>query len=149
MVLKQRLDQRQVQKLILAPALQQAIKLLPLDQPGAHRDHRHRALAEPPPRGRNGGETVPESRGERRAAERTSRARRVPSGGCGGDAETAGGPAEAEDLEFESHFQDYLDDGFRPYFSDRRDVPALENTLSKSPSLLDLLNVQANVTFFR
>jgi DNA-directed RNA polymerase specialized sigma54-like protein len=30
MLLKQRLDQRQVQKLILAPALQQAIKLLPL-----------------------------------------------------------------------------------------------------------------------
>ena len=30
MALKQRLDQRQVQKLILAPALQQAIKLLPL-----------------------------------------------------------------------------------------------------------------------
>ena len=30
MTLKQRLDQRQVQKLILAPALQQAIKLLPL-----------------------------------------------------------------------------------------------------------------------
>ena len=30
MSLKQRLDQRQVQKLILAPALQQAIKLLPL-----------------------------------------------------------------------------------------------------------------------
>ncbi|MBP1661110.1 MAG: Sigma-54 factor, Activator interacting domain, partial [Candidatus Aminicenantes bacterium] len=29
-MLKQRLDQRQVQKLILAPALQQAIKLLPL-----------------------------------------------------------------------------------------------------------------------
>ncbi|MDH4258612.1 MAG: RNA polymerase sigma-54 factor, partial [Candidatus Aminicenantes bacterium] len=28
--MKQRLDQRQVQKLILAPALQQAIKLLPL-----------------------------------------------------------------------------------------------------------------------
>src|SRR5512147_99973 len=30
MTLRQRLDQRQVQKLILAPALQQAIKLLPL-----------------------------------------------------------------------------------------------------------------------
>jgi len=30
MVLKQRIEQRQVQKLILAPALQQAIKLLPL-----------------------------------------------------------------------------------------------------------------------
>jgi len=30
MTLKQRLDQRQVQRLILAPALQQAIKLLPL-----------------------------------------------------------------------------------------------------------------------
>ena len=30
MALKQRLDHRQVQKLILAPALQQAIKLLPL-----------------------------------------------------------------------------------------------------------------------
>src|SRR4030065_184633 len=29
-MLKQRLDQRQIQKLILAPALQQAIKLLPL-----------------------------------------------------------------------------------------------------------------------
>ena len=30
MPMKQRLDQRQVQKLILAPALQQAIKLLPM-----------------------------------------------------------------------------------------------------------------------
>ena len=30
MALKQRLDQRQIQRLILAPALQQAIKLLPL-----------------------------------------------------------------------------------------------------------------------
>ena len=30
MALKQQLHQRQVQKLILAPALQQAIKLLPL-----------------------------------------------------------------------------------------------------------------------
>ncbi len=51
------------------------------------------------------------------------------------------------DLEFESRFQDYLDDGFRPYFSEKRDAPALENTLSKSPSLLDLLSLQANVTF--
>src|SRR4030042_4439771 len=54
----------------------------------------------------------------------------------------------AEDLEFESHFQEYFDDGFRPYFSERKEVPALENILSKSPSLWDHLNWQANLTFF-
>jgi RNA polymerase sigma-54 factor len=147
MVLKQRLDQRQVQKLILAPALQQAIKLLPLtnlelieiiDSELAQNPLLEEEIAEGADREKEGKESSAEEQAERSE----SQAEDSSSG-----QEPAEGAAETLDLEFESHFQDYLDDGFRPHFSERRDVPALENTISRSPSLLDLLSVQANVTF--
>jgi RNA polymerase sigma-54 factor len=148
MVLKQRLDQRQVQKLILAPALQQAIKLLPLtnlelieiidaelsQNPLLEEETSEKKVAE--------GEDKEGGREER--AESTE-------GGAEDDSaegEQPGTSGEAEDLEFEAHFQEYFDDGFRPYFSERKEVPSLENVLSKSPSLWDHLNWQANLTFF-
>ena len=143
MVLKQRLDQRQVQKLILAPALQQAIKLLPLtnlelieviDDELAQNPVLEDETTETKVRETEGKEGSNEDRAET-AEPGTS------------EAEPAGGADVSGDLEFESRFQDYLDDGFRPYFSEKRDAPSLENTLSKSPSLLDLLSLQANVTF--
>ncbi len=140
MVLKQRLDQRQVQKLILAPALQQAIKLLPLtnlelievidaelsQNPMLEEETPEKATKEKEETGEESREVVREE----------------------DKAEVAEDQGAGEDIEFESHFQEYFDDGFRPNFSERKEVPALENILSKSPSLWDHLNWQANLTFF-
>jgi len=148
MVLKQRLDQRQVQKLILAPALQQAIKLLPLtnlelievidsevsQNPMLEEETQEKAVEEK-------GEKTDE-REEAEAGERTESREEMEQT----DGQEV--PEGAVDLEFESHFQEYFDDGFRPNFSERKETPALENILSKSPSLWDHLNWQANLTFF-
>ncbi|OGD36922.1 MAG: RNA polymerase sigma-54 factor [Candidatus Aminicenantes bacterium RBG_19FT_COMBO_58_17] len=148
MLLKQRLDQRQVQKLILAPALQQAIKLLPLtnlelieiiDSEVSQNPMLEEETQEKPSPEKEG---KTDEREEREAGEKTESRE---------EAELADGqgvPEGAVDLEFESHFQEYFDDGFRPNFSERREVPALESVLSKSPSLWDHLNWQANLTFF-
>jgi RNA polymerase sigma-54 factor len=148
MLLKQRLDQRQVQKLILAPALQQAIKLLPLtnlelieiiDSEVSQNPMLEEETQEKPSSEKEG---KTDEREEREAGEKTESRE---------EAELADGqgvPEGAVDLEFESHFQEYFDDGFRPNFSERREVPALESVLSKSPSLWDHLNWQANLTFF-
>lgn len=138
-MLKQRLDQRQVQKLILAPALQQAIKLLPLtnldliEVIDAELSQNPMLEEETPEKAAKEKEEPREESREVREEEKTE------------VAEDQGGE---EDIEFESHFQEYFDDGFRPNFSERKEVPALENILSKSPSLWDHLNWQANLTFF-
>jgi RNA polymerase sigma-54 factor len=148
MVLKQRLDQRQVQKLILAPALQQAIKLLPLtnlelievidsevsQNPMLEEETQEKAVEEK-------GEKTDE-REEAEAGERTESREEMEQT----DGQEV--PEGAVDLEFESHFQEYFDDGFRPNFSERKETPAMYNILSKSPSLWDHLNWQANLTFF-
>jgi len=148
MILKQRLDQRQVQKLILAPALQQAIKLLPLtnlelievidselsQNPMLEEETQEKSVQEK-------GEKT-EERDEGEAGERTEPREETELG------DGQGVPEGAVDLEFEFHFQEYFDDGFRPNFSERKEIPALENVLSKSPSLWDHLNWQANLTFF-
>jgi RNA polymerase sigma-54 factor len=149
MVLKQRLDQRQVQKLILAPALQQAIKLLPLtnlelieiidselsQNPLLEEETAERKVSE-------GEEGKDEGREERAESPESGPEDEAAEG------EQPGNPGGLEDAEFESHFQEYFDDGFRPYFSERKEVPSLDNVLSKSPSLWDHLNWQANLTFF-
>jgi RNA polymerase sigma-54 factor len=139
MALKQRLDQRQVQKLILAPALQQAIKLLPLTNleliEVIDGELSQNPMLE---------EEIPEKRLQEKEEEGGEARERT-------DEERIDGQAAsdiAQDLEFESHFQEYFDDGFRPHFSEKKEVPALENTLSRSPSLWDHLNWQANLTFF-
>ncbi len=45
-------------------------------------------------------------------------------------------------------FQEYLDEGFRPHFSESREAVSLENTISRTDSLWDHLNWQATLTFF-
>ena len=152
MIMKQRLDQRQVQKLILAPALQQAIKLLPLtnlelievideelssnplleieEETEEKKPEAEVSAAEPGPEA----EKAEPAEGEAESAAAD---------------ETAEGRAENyEEIEFDSYFQEYIDDGFRPFPQERKEVPSLENTLSKSLSLWDHLNWQANLTFF-
>jgi len=138
MVLKQRLDQRQVQKLILAPALQQAIKLLPLtnlelieiidtelsQNPMLEVEEEiSEKVSEKEPR-----ESAEEEKTEEKEQEEES--------------------TDEEIAEFESHFQEYFDEGFRTHFYERKEALVLENIVSKSPSLWDHLNWQANLTFF-
>jgi RNA polymerase sigma-54 factor len=147
-VLKQRLDQRQVQKLILAPALQQAIKLLPLT---------NLELIEVIDSELSQNPLLEEETPEKKVAEEEKKTGDREDSAEGAETDTpddsglperTDSPVGSEDLEFESHFQEYFDDGFRPYFSEKREVPSLENVLSKSPSLWDHLNWQANLTFF-
>jgi RNA polymerase sigma-54 factor len=148
MPLRQRLDQRQVQKLILAPALQQAIKLLPLTNLELI-EVINTEMAQNP---------MIEIEGE-------SQDREAPEPGQSADEREAEKPRDetpaelklpAEDPSFEPHdsdgfdarFQEYLDDGFRPRFHENREAVSLENTLSRSPSLGDHLEWQATLTFF-
>ena len=150
MLMKQRLDQRQVQKLILAPALQQAIKLLPMTNlelieviDEELSDNPMLELEE---------ETVdkkPESEIEPEAgAEAAAAAAGVDKAPDAGPSDMDDPPENPEDREFESYFQEYIDDGFRAFPQERTEVPSLENTLSKSSSLWDHLSWQANLTFF-
>jgi RNA polymerase sigma-54 factor len=148
MTLRQRLDQRQVQKLILAPALQQAIKLLPLTNLELI-EVIDEELAQNPMI------EIEEEQSERKAKDSETRA-----------AEEAGvknKESVLEGLSLESTepklgepggdnvlagFQEYLDDGFRPHFSENREAVSLENTISRTASLWDHLNWQASLTFF-
>jgi RNA polymerase sigma-54 factor len=56
------------------------------------------------------------------------------------------GEASAENIL--AGFQDYLDEGFRPHFTERGEAVSLENTISRAASLWDHLNWQASLTFF-
>ncbi len=148
MVLKQRLDQRQVQKLILAPALQQAIKLLPLtnlelieiidselsQNPMLEFEEE---TAEKPQVEEGKLEEKERSEPEKEAGEEES-----------GFEESSESKGEEEDQEFTSYFEEYFDSGFRPFSSEKKEVASLENIVSKSFSLWDHLNWQANLTFF-
>ncbi|MGB8951040.1 MAG: RNA polymerase factor sigma-54 [Candidatus Aminicenantales bacterium] len=147
MIMRQRLDQRQVQKLILAPALQQAIKLLPLtslelievmDEEMSMNPllELEEECVEKKPDA-----DVPESQSERVSKEETA------------ETESTGGEVkeiaeDKEDFDFVSYFQEYIDDGFRSLPMGKKEVPSLENVLSKGASLWDHLNWQANLTFF-
>jgi RNA polymerase sigma-54 factor len=148
MTFRQRLDQRQVQKQILAPALQQAIKLLPLTNLELV-EVINEEVAENP---------MLEIEGE--SLDRTSAEGGEPAEERDAEKPRDETPTElklpAEDPNFEPHdsegfdarFQEYLDDGFRPRFQETREAVSLENTLSRSPSLEDHLEWQATLTFF-
>jgi RNA polymerase sigma-54 factor len=148
MTLRQRLDQRQVQKLILAPALQQAIKLLPLTNLELI-EVIDAELAQNPMievEGESLDREAPEpgQPAEEREAEKAPDEAPV----------ELKLPAKDPDFEpaasgeFDPRFQEYLDDGFRPHFYENREAVSLENTLSRTPSLWDHLNWQASLTFF-
>lgn len=136
MILKQRLDQRQVQKLILAPALQQAIKLLPLTNLELI-EIIDTELSQNPML-----EVENEVREKKTEGERKTSGQEEPQ------EEKEFDEARKEEEEFESYFQGYFDNGFRSYFTERKEAPNLENIVSKSISLWDHLNWQANLTFF-
>jgi len=146
MMLKQQLHQRQVQRLILAPALQQAIKLLPLtnldlieviDEELAQNPMLE--IEEETSDEKKDAETSQESDEADSPREREAALMEKDDG-----SETS---KSEEDKEFEAYFQEYFDNGLRTYSHEKKEAPILENFVSKSTSLWDHLNWQANLTF--
>ena len=150
MVLKLRLEQRQVQKLILAPALQQAIKLLPLTNLELI-ETIDTELSQNPmlELEEESMEKAPDEESEAREKDRTETEKeRDLAKEDAGSEEAIESKGDAEDSEFESYFNEYFDEGFRSTFIEKREAPSLENIVSESTSLWDHLNWQANLTFF-
>ncbi len=143
-MLKQKLDQKQVQKLILAPALQQAIRLLPLTNLELI-EIIDAELSQNPVLEETSGEMSLETGGEESTGEKEARSEvDLPM--------EEKNPLELEsnegDAEWETVFREYLDDSLPPSRETRGEAPSLENILARGPSLWDHLNWQANLTFF-
>src|SRR5918993_3432042 len=134
MAIQQRLHTKLVQKLILTPSLQQAIKLLPMSTLELS-DLLNQEMVENPLL-----EEIP-----------TEDLQQT-------DAAAAAEKAEAEqpqkadksdnwdDSDYEYFFGDYLDDGYRPHAPQEvKELPPIENTLSTGSSLTDHLMWQLSL----
>ena len=149
MALKQQLHQKQIQKLILAPALQQAIRLLPLTNLDLI-EVIDTELAENPMLEINE-ETAEKKSSEVQAKDRESKAdaERIevepPDDFSIQDAISTLGDEKVREIE--KYFQEYYDNGFRPWSQETKEAPVLENFVSKSPTLWDHLEWQANLAF--
>src|SRR4030042_605004 len=135
MSIQQKLHTRLVQKLILTPSLQQAIKLLPMTTIELS-DLLNQEMVENPLL-----EEVPTE--ELQPAETVQAAEKP--------AET---PPETsaqkndtwDDADYEYFFGDYLDDGYRPRTpTEVKELPPIENTLATSASLADHLMWQLSL----
>ncbi len=133
MAIQQKLHTKLVQKLILTPSLQQAIKLLPMSTLELA-DLLNQEVVENPMLE----EVSPD---DAQSADNAS-------------AEKAEGDAEAsatkvdnwDDSDYAYFFGDYLDDGYRPRTQQEvKELPPIENTLSTSTSLADHLQWQLSL----
>ncbi len=132
MAIHQRLHARLVQKLILTPSLQQAIKLLPmstlelaelLNQEMVENPMLEEVPAEDPPSAE--AEKPADAEAEKPADERTD---------------------NWDDADYEYFFGEYLDEGYRPRQPmEVKELPPIENTLSSRNSLADHLAWQLNL----
>src|SRR5215510_7076176 len=127
MAISQKLHTKLVQKLILTPSLQQAIKLLPMSTLELA-DLLNQEMVENPLL-----EEVPTE--ELQPAEQQAQNEKA-------DAEkpTAEKTDQWDDADYEYFFGDYLDDGYRSRTpSEVKELPPIENTLSTTGSLSDHL----------
>src|SRR5437588_12025567 len=132
MAIQQKLHTKLVQKLILTPSLQQAIKLLPMSTLELA-ELLNQEMVENPLL-----EEVPTE--ELQPAEQTQAEK--------ADAEkpTAEKTDAWDDADYEYFFGDYLDDGYRPRTPQEvKELPPIENTLSTSTSLADHLMWQLSM----
>jgi len=136
MSIQQKLHTKLVQKLILTPSLQQAIKLLPMSTIELS-DLLNQEMVENPLL-----EEVPTEELQPADAAQTPEK----------PAETATAETSAEkndtwdDADYEYFFGDYLDDGYRPRTpTEVKELPPIENTLSTSASLSDHLMWQLSI----
>jgi len=126
MAIQQKLHTKLVQKLILTPSLQQAIKLLPMSTLELA-DLLNQEMVENPLL-----EEVPTE--ELQPAEQQQQQEKPP------DQQPADKGDSWDDADYEYFFGDYLDDGYRSRTpSEVKELPPIENTLSTAASLSDHL----------
>src|SRR3954451_1121134 len=126
MAIQQKLHTKLVQKLILTPSLQQAIKLLPMSTLELA-DLLTQEMVENPLL-----EEVPTE--ELQPAEQQQQPEKAP------DQQPADKGDAWDDADYEYFFGDYLDDGYRSRTpSEVKELPPIENTLSTAASLSDHL----------
>src|SRR6187549_3348491 len=126
MGIQQKLHTRLVQKLILTPSLQQAIKLLPMSTLELS-DLLNQEMVENPML-----EEVP--------TEDLQPAEAAPAPEKTEPTEQPNKTDTWDDQDYEYFFGDYLDDGYRPKAPQEvKELPPIENTLSTSSSLSDHL----------
>jgi RNA polymerase sigma-54 factor len=135
MSIQQKLHTKLVQKLILTPSLQQAIKLLPMSTLELV-DLLNQEMVENPML-----EEVPtEELQPAEAATQPEKTEAEPP------ATTEKGDDSWDDSDYEYFFGDYLDDGYRPRAPQEvKELPPIENTLSTSASLSDHLMWQLSL----
>ena len=132
MGIQQRLHTKLVQKLILTPSLQQAIKLLPMSTLELS-DLLNQEMVENPML-----EEVPTE--DLQPADQATQEAEKPAAEATSKAETW------DDQDYEYFFGDYLDDGYRPRAPQEvRELPPIENTLSTASSLTDHLMWQLSM----
>ncbi len=131
MAIQQKLQTKLAQKLILTPALQQAIKLLPMSTLEladllTQEVVENPLLEEIPTEELQATETPAEEKAEEKTAtDKTD---------------------TWEDADYDYFFGEYLDDGYRPRMQQEvRELPPIENTLSTSSSLTDHLEWQLSL----
>src|SRR5579862_9816074 len=126
MGIQQKLHTKLVQKLILTPSLQQAIKLLPMSTLELS-DLLNQEMVENPML-----DEIPVE--DLQPAEATPAQEKAEAD------EKAGKTDTWDDQDYEYFFGDYLDDGYRPRAPQEvKELPPIENTLSTSTSLADHL----------
>jgi RNA polymerase sigma-54 factor len=132
MAIQQKLHTKLVQKLILTPSLQQAIKLLPMSTLELA-DLLNQEMVENPLL-----EEVPTE--ELQPAEQAQQEK------AEGEKATAEKTDQWDDADYEYFFGDYLDDGYRSRTpSEVKELPPIENTLSSTGSLADHLMWQLSL----
>jgi len=137
MFIKQQLHQKQVQKLVLAPALQQAIKLLPLTNLDLIEIIDEELSKNPMLELKE--ETADENGRDNQSERKEDKDK----------TQDLDDPLQIDDdKDFEKYFKEYFDNRFRSYSIEKKEAPAYENFVSKSTTLWDHLNWQANLTFF-
>ena len=130
MALQQRLHTKLVQKLILTPSLQQAIKLLPMSTLELA-DMLNQEVVENP--------LLEEVQGEDAQNAEASAPEKA-------EAEPAAKVDGWDDGDYAYFFGDYLDEGYRPRAQQEvKELPPIENTLSTTSSLADHLEWQLSL----
>jgi len=136
-MIKQKLDQKQVQKLVLAPALQQAIKLLQLTNLELQEVVNLELEENPVLEVDEGGNEEPSSEEE------------LTEGQIPEQEEVQTDPGdEMDEIIFAAGFQDYLEEELPHFGSEEKDEVKYENFISRRPNLWEHLSWQANLNFY-
>ena len=146
MSLKLQLHQKQVQKLILAPALQQAIKLLPLTNLDLieiiDKELSENPMLELTEETLDPGEDDKDkSKSDKNERDKVQEERQEEFN----IQEAISVLGDEKNPEIERYFQEYFDNGFKPWSQERRETPSFENFVSKKMTLWDHLEWQANL----